>query len=341
MRAAPGPTPPEADAANAAPASHWASLSESTFVVGIRLLFWIYRCFGALPFKLCLYPVVTYYWATNRPARQASLEYLEHLQASQQALGHAPTWRDSWRHFLAFAETILDKLLAMNGQAPPIHKEGTEGLLALLAQQRGAIIMTGHVGCLELCQLSAEQNQRMRRLNVLVHTAHAEKFNRLLRKLQPNSPVELIQVRSFSTATALMLAQKVAQGEFIAIAGDRIPVGSGMTTTAEFLGELAPFPCGAYVLAATLKCPLYAMACIREPYLSSRYRYTMHTQLIAEQVVLARAQRQAAMAGYARQYAQWLERIVAQSPLAWFNFFHFWQQPSHRDAPPPSSSPQP
>ena len=334
-------TDPRPEGAAAPHASHWASLSENTFVLGIRILFWIYRCFGFFPFKLCLYPVVTYYWATNRTARNASMQYLQQLQQATQALGHAPTKRDSLRHFLAFAETILDKLLAMNGKPPTIHKEGTQGLLKLLDQQRGAIIVTGHVGCLELCQLSAEQNQRMRRLNVLVHTAHAEKFNRLLRKLQPNSPVELIQVGNFSSATAIVLAQKIAQGEFIAIAGDRIPVGSGLRTAAQFLGQSAPFPSGPYALAATLKCPLYAMACIREPYLSSDYHYTMHTQLLAEHVVLPRAQRQAAMADYAQQYATWLQGIVQHAPLAWFNFFHFWQQPAHTADMPPSTPPKP
>lgn len=313
--------------------SHWASLSESTFLLGIRLLFWVRRRLGAWPFMLCLYPVVLYYWASQRRARQASQQYLQRLQQATGALGHAPGWRDSMRHFIAFAETIMDKLLAVSGAPIGIDKHGTEGLLALLAQRRGAVIVTGHVGCLELCRVSAEQNQHMHRLNVLVHTRHAERFNRLLRQLHPDAQVELLQVSDFSAATAMLLAQKVVQGEFIAIAGDRVPVGDGMTVTAPFLGQLAPWPAGPYVLAALLKCPLYAMVCVRQPYLARRYRYAIHAHCLAEQVLLPRRERQAVLAGYAQQYAQWLTGVLREAPLAWFNFFDFWQQGPTAPAP--------
>jgi hypothetical protein len=38
--------------------------------------------------------------------------------------------------------------------------EGEQGLLALAAQGRGAVIVTGHIGCMELCRISAETAPR-------------------------------------------------------------------------------------------------------------------------------------------------------------------------------------
>ena len=32
------------------------------------------------------------------------------------------------------------------------------------------------------------------------------------------------------------------------------------------------------------------------------------------------------MSACAQQFAGWLETVLARSPLAWFNFFSFWQQ---------------
>lgn len=310
---------------NAAP--HWASLGEHTFVAGIRFLFWIYRVLGRLPFRLCLYPVVVYYWATRADARHSSLDYLQRLQGAQGALGHKPGWRDTLRHFLAFADTILDKLLAMSGgiDEGQLRVVGETGLLALIAQGRGAVIITGHIGCMELCRVSAERHRGVR-LNVLVHTQHAERFNRMLQRLHPDSEVRLIQVTDVNPATAMLLADKVAQGEFVAIAGDRVPVRQSMTVPAHFLGKQAQWPVGPYVLAALLKCPLYAMACVREADERGHRGYVLRMHCLAEQVVLPRRDRHAAMAAYAQQFADWLEVLLGRAPLAWFNFFPFWRQ---------------
>lgn len=317
-------------------APHWASLGEHTFVAGIRLLFWIYRVLGRLPFRLCLYPVVTYYWATRGDARRASLDYLQKLEASTGSIGHAPAWRDTLRHFLSFADAILDKLLAMSGgiAQSSLRVEGEAGLLALCAQGRGAVIVTGHIGCMELCRISAERHRGVR-LNVLVHTRHAERFNRILQQLHPDSEVRFIQVTEVNPATAMLLADKVAQGEFVAIAGDRVPVRQSMAVPATFLGHEAQWPVGPYVLAALLKCPLYAMACAREGGAGKGDSgYVLRVHCLAEQVVLPRQARREALAAQAQQFAGWLEVLLARAPLAWFNFFPFWAQ-----AIPPRATP--
>ena len=50
---------------------HWSSIGEETFVGGMWLLYMLFRIGGRLPFRVVLYPVVLWYWATNR-ARRAS-----------------------------------------------------------------------------------------------------------------------------------------------------------------------------------------------------------------------------------------------------------------------------
>jgi predicted LPLAT superfamily acyltransferase len=95
-------------------ARHWAGIGESTFVAGMWFLYAVHRVFGRVPFLLCLYPVVLYYWATRGLARRASRQYLERLSLFRG--GPVPTWRSSVRHFLSFADTILDKTLALSGR---------------------------------------------------------------------------------------------------------------------------------------------------------------------------------------------------------------------------------
>lgn len=305
--------------------SHWASMGESTFVAGVWFLYGVYRLFGRLPFRLCLYPVVFFYWLTRTPARRASLDYLQRVQADSRVFARSPDRLTSLRHFACFAETLLDKTLAMSGHYPrqQLRFEGREAIVADLQAGRGGVIITAHLGCLELLQATASLRPGLK-VNILVHTAHAQRFNRILNRLNPESHVQLLQVTDFSAPTAIMLAERVAAGEMIAIAGDRIPVSGDRILTLPFLGKPAAFPAGPYLMASLLQCPVYLLACLHD---GNGYRARMHK--LADQVHLPRASRMTAMSAYAGSFVAWLEDRLRESPLDWFNFYPFWDQVPH------------
>jgi predicted LPLAT superfamily acyltransferase len=307
----------------AKPPAHWAHIGESTFGAGLWLLYQLHHWLGRWPFRIGVLPVVAWYWAAQPRARAASREFLAAVATARGAAPPGPF--ATLRHLLSFADTLLDKLLAMSGhyRFQELRLEGHEPILQMLGQGRGALLVTGHVGCLELCQASADRRAGFK-LTVLVHTRHAEQFNRLLRRLGPEHAVELIQVTDITPATAAMLAERVARGEFVAMAGDRVPVvpSAASTTQLPFLGRPAPFPVGPYVLAMLLQCPLYFMACVREG-AGHRVRF----ERLAERVELPRARRAAALAEYAAGYVRALEATVLDAPYEWFNFFAFWDQP--------------
>ncbi|ABF11248.1 LpxL/LpxP family acyltransferase [Cupriavidus metallidurans] len=325
---------------------HWSAIGEATCVWGIWLLYGLYRAFGRLLFRVVMYPVVVYFWLAYPLARRSSMEYLARVEAATGAIGTQPTWRQSLRHLFSFGDTMLDKLLAIGGRYRFEHvsKEGGDVLLRQIASGRGGIIMTAHVGCLELCRAMANRLNGLR-LTVLVHSAHAERFNRILARLDPDSMLQLYQIDDISPATALELSARVEAGEFVAIAGDRAPAHGGRAVRVPFLGQPARFPVGPYVLASLLKCPLYAMGCVRE----GRGHLIRFTEL--ERVVtLPRATREARLQALAATYSRWLEDLVARSPYDWFNFYDFWaddpisigrrdmQQPAQeRDAKNPES----
>jgi predicted LPLAT superfamily acyltransferase len=221
---------------------------------------------------------------------------------------------------MSFAETLLDKLLATSGRYDfaEVRLEGEEHVQALLVQGHGAILVTAHVGCLELCQALAARLPDLR-LTVLVHTRHAERFNAILRRLNPGNRVELLQVTDVSAATAVELQRRVQAGEFVAIAGDRVPVDGGRTATVPFLGAPAAFPIGAYVLASLLACPLLMLGCVREG-----AGHVVRFELLADQLQLPRAGREQALVHWTLVFAQRLEALLVRAPYDWFNFFDFW-----------------
>lgn len=301
---------------------HWAYMGESTSVVGIWLLYWVHRLLGRWPFRICVYPVVLMYWLLNPRLRAVSLQYLRRVEAATQAIGHEPGVIDSLRHVGLFAESMLDKLLAASGRyhIAGVQTEGRERLYEDAAAGRGGLMVAAHMGCLEIGRAIAEHRGTVR-LNILVHTRHAVRFNRLLTRLNPDSEVNLIEVTEIGPETAVLLSDKVAKGEYVIIAGDRVPVFASQTVDVDFLGHTAPFPAGPWVLASLLRCPVWFMCCIH-----SDDSYMIRFVRLCDRVVLPRGAREAAIAQFAARYADEVTALLRRSPYDWFNFFPFWDQ---------------
>ncbi len=299
---------------------HWAGIRETTFVWGIRILYGFFRLGGRPLFWLSLWPVVAVYWLMLPRVRAASLDYLKRAFAAG-LLKRRPTVFTTLTHVFHFADTVLDKLLAVAGY---FGKESlkVQGREPLLASGKGAVLVTAHTGCLELCQaLTADPS----RLYVLTHTRHAQEFNRMLARINPAFAVNHIEVTELTPAVAIELADKVASGAFLVIAGDRIPVASQAVTHAAFLGTAAPFPSGPALLSLLLKCPLWAMVCTRNSGgVGAKYHLTFKKLAAPENV--GRRERNAYFARAAGAYAAFLTQELAREPLDWFNFFDFWHQ---------------
>ena len=298
--------------------THWANVAEGGFAFGMWFLYAVQRVLGRWPFRVVLAPVVVYYVLKHRLARTSSREYFTRL-------GLTPSFGTSFRHITAFAETIMDKTLAVAGKYPfeRLRFTGREVMLESMAQKKGGVLVTAHMGCLEVCRLAAERKEGPK-LNVLVHTRHAEQFNAILKRLDPRSQVKLIQVTDVGPPVAAMLSEKVDAGEFVVIAADRVPVSDavGRTVPAPFLGATAYFPIGPWVLASALKCQVILFSVTHED-----DTYRVRFEKLADRVELPRGRREAAAAQYVTLYAQRLEQLCRQSPYDWFNFFPFWEPP--------------
>jgi predicted LPLAT superfamily acyltransferase len=284
-------------------------------------LYWVNRLFGRWPFRAMLAPVVLYFVVRNRLARAASREYLERLEQHTGALGHTPRWRDTFRHIALFSETVLDKLLAIGGRYrfDALTFEGREVMVESLKAGRGGVVLTAHMGNLEVLRTAAERRVGLK-LNVLVHTKHAERFNSVLRRLDPTTEVNLLQVTDFSPATAAMLSERVERGEFVVLAGDRVPVSeAGRVAWAPFLGRPAPFPVGPWILASALKCQVVLLTALHQG-----RSYHVCFERFRERVELPRGQRERALEALVTGYAQRLEAQCKRSPFDWFNFYPFW-----------------
>jgi predicted LPLAT superfamily acyltransferase len=299
---------------------HWSQLEEWTFIGGMRFLLRIYLCFGRTVLQLFLYPIVTYYWLVNRPARQASRSYLTKISNFNPTLDITGTLYLSYRHFIAFANAMIDKLAAWSGaiSLADVEYHGREALLA--DADKGAVLLGSHLGNLEVCRVIADLN-KAKQINVLVHTKHAERFNRLLNQYGENSRLNLIQVTEITVATSLLLSDKIANGELVIITADRTPVNNQQRVSCvDFLGVKARFPQGPFILASLLKCPVYTVFCLKQ-----HGKYVIYFDHFSNGLKFPRKIREQVLQQIIQKYAERLQQYCLKEPLQWFNFYDFWQ----------------
>lgn len=305
--------------------THWSKIAEVGTGWGLELTFALYRLLGERAARLLLHPIVFWFFLFAPRARRASNDYLTRLH-SVGGFDHSPTWRDSYRHLYAFASAALDKVAAWMGRIDlkRIVFEKQADLYALRDSGRGAVIIGSHLGSLETARALAAHLGQSRKINAIVYTDHAIRFNAILARANPGFAVNLIQVSQLGPDTALSLSEKIERGELLFIVGDRTPPAEserdgGRVSQAEFLGAPAPFAQGPFILASLLKCPVYLFFC-----LSENGRFHIHFEQFAEHVVLPRNARGEALQALAQRYADRLAHYCRAAPLQWFNFYNFW-----------------
>ncbi|MBM0510390.1 glycosyltransferase family 2 protein [Aeromonas hydrophila] len=304
--------------------THWSRTPERGSLLGMQIMLASYRLLGRRGFSLLLYPVIGYFWLTGRAQRQASQAYLTRLESFADASGVAlpPEPRSSFRHFLRFGEAALDKLAGWRGDITEQEVElvGAEHYQTAINSGQGVLLLGSHLGDLELCRALGSRKQGLR-INALVFTRHAARFNALLKQINPDSHLNLIQVQELGADTAILLKEKLERGEWVVIVGDRTSVTREKRVIwADFLGAPAPFPLGPFVLSSVLGCPVYLMFGLKE-----QGRFRVHFEPFADGQPLPRQGRQQILASRVQAYADRLQHHCLQAPLDWFNFFDFWQ----------------
>lgn len=302
---------------------HWATIGEAGALTGLRAMVWIHTHLGRAAFNVALVPVMAYFFLRRPYERRASKDYLQKIkrQYPDRLPGKVNSWL-SYRHFFTFGQALLDKVVAWLQPPTDIDMEpGQKQLLFKLAEEdpEGILLIGSHFGNLEYSRSIALRHPDLV-INVLLYDQHAANFAALVSDSAPESRMNLIQVTDLDIELALQLKEKVDNGEWVLIAGDRVPVGStGNVCKATFFGEPADFPIGPYVLANLLRCPVYLLHCFLK-----EGQYHLGMELFAEELRPSRRDKRRSYENEAQKFATALERQVCREPLQWFNFYDFW-----------------
>ena len=305
---------------------HWAAQQERGSLVLMKLTALALRLLGRKLLSPVIYLVVAYFFISGRRARLSIWQYQRQLARWSGRAELAPSTRRVFRQFMAYAESLLDRLDVWRGtlKLDQVELHDPHGVRQrLLASQhagRGQLLVGAHLGNLDVCRALAELGEQVP-LNVLVHTRHVAHFSQLQREAGDRH-LNLLQVSELDAATMLELAQRIDRGEWLAIAGDRVPLRGDRRVVVDFMGAPAAFPQGPWLLAGLLRCPVNLMCCLK---IAGRYRIVLEPFIEAPQ--WERGQREAAIETWVRRYAERLAGLCLLAPDQWFNFFAFWESP--------------
>jgi len=306
---------------------HWSNYHERGYEIGIRFLWVMYKKLGHRCLVWLLTPVVMYFFITSMGARRASRQYLENLYTvAPDAFDQKPNLRLSYKHFFSFCCSLVDRIASWNGDISIHNIECNYHplLISSLKSRKGILLFVSHLGNIEVCRaiVKIDKSRKHLKINVLMHVDHTVLFDTMLRRINPNSGVNLIPVQSVGPDTVILLKEKIDQGEIVAIAADRMLSHSKQIVSVQFLGKRAFFPKGPFILANLLECPVFTVFCQRK--LHNNYKLII--DLFANPLELSRREeRNYLLAKYIQEYASRLEEACIDNPLDWFNFFDFWQ----------------
>lgn len=290
----------------------WHEHGERGNALALRLLRFAALRLGRRVVRPVLYPLALYFTLTSPTTRRVSRDYLARV------LPHPPRFRDVLRHVFAFASIALDRVFLLTGTYP-FRVEGRYGPGALeTARSRSALLFLAHFGSFEVMRIGAIEKHALP-LRIVLDVNIGRRFMQALAELNPQIAAGIIDSSTRGVELVLKVREALDAGAVVGLMVDRAHAGE-RTVAVNFLGGIAHFPASPWLLAAALKVPVMVVFGMWR----GGDRYEARVDLLAEQIDLPRANREAALTSLVQGYADRLAEQVRKAPYNWINFYDFW-----------------
>ncbi|MGP1534024.1 MAG: glycosyltransferase family 2 protein [Campylobacter sp.] len=286
----------------------------------LRLSLFLSQILPEFALKLIVKIVVWFYYIFSKNERKNIAEFRRNL--SEFAGSQTLKGTSVFSHFEAFGGAICDKFRVWKGKIKDDELEiiDLERIKSeLIGAQKGQILLTAHLGNVEICKALAARVKGFRMV-ILAYDKNSREFNEVLKQISQNDgSVRMMLVNELDVAAMLELKNIVESGEHIGIMGDRTPLGGDKAARIKFLSKEASFNYGPYLIAGILGVKISSLWCQK---IGGKFRIELVP--LASAVKLGR-DKAAAAREYLQIYVRELENRCKQTPTQWFNFFDFWR----------------
>ena len=277
-----------------------------------QIFYRLIRCGATGPARVLLRAVVLYY--TLLPGvRRRCRPYLQRRFPGARgiaALLHA------YRLYLAFGQVLLDRSIAgITGRFAVRHTSATRELLRrVLAEEKGCIILSAHMGAWQMGLAGLEE---LRRPVHVVQRRNAGDVDRHYFEHGGEHAVSVID-STRPLEAFVEIAAALRRKEVVCLMGDRLTDADAAAVRVPFLGGPVAVPVTAYALASITGAPLVVTFAVREE---------GETQGVWGDVLrvppgLRRDPER--LRPFAVRFAAALEDMVRRYPYQFFNFYDMW-----------------
>lgn len=295
----------------------WMHQRERGSLVLMRLMTWLSLSLGRRLTRPIVWVIALYFVLAVPRARTASRAYLARV------LGRPARWRDLYLHILTFASTIHDRVYLLNNRHDlfDIRLHGEELLADPAAIKGGAFIFGAHLGSFEVLRALARRHGDLD-VCAAMYPENARQLNSLLARINARVVQDIVPLGRLDSI--FLLNARLDAGALVALLADRA-VGPDASRRVDFLGEPAPFPSGAFRLAAIVRRPVYFMTGLHR----GGNRYDIHFAPLADFSRIPPGQRDAMVQAAIERYAALIAGHCRVAPYNWFNFYDFWHALPH------------
>jgi predicted LPLAT superfamily acyltransferase len=318
---------------------HWSRKKEQAAGYWqLKFTLGLFRFLPVVVLRLFAFPVGFFYFLFSVNGRTESKHFLTKaaaFAANPQTAKKCRSPMAPLRHIISFSLTIVEKLESWGGRYPfeNLHFQDDDitDLIQRLEDGKGVLLIISHLGNAELLRGLAKFNRtgvsRKVPLTLIADMKVNANFTRMIKELNPESSLDIINAQEIGPHTAVMLKEKLAAGEMVTIAGDRTsPSETEKNLMIPFLGEEAPFSLGIFYLATLMNVPVYFLFALRRGELSIKPEYDMHVCKSTLSLDCSRKERFSRSSELARFFAEILENHCKNHPFQWYNFFDFWSK---------------
>lgn len=291
----------------------------------------------ALPLSvvsLIVFPVSFFYFIFSKKARDEVRRF--QMQMKEFTGGHVPRKISIYRTIFSFSLYLLERLAGWVGkiQAGDIffNDDDIGDYWKNLESGQGVMILASHLGNIDLLRslstMSRAGLDRVVPVTVIMEVKSAEKFNSVIKKVNPNYELTAIDPTDIGPDTIVLLQEKISRGEIVVAMGDRISAHSkNRFIRTKFLGREANFPYGVFLMASLLECPVYYCYGLRDcPIMVRPINAVYMERSFVDFKDCGKKERDEKIKMLCEEYVRQLEKYSMWFPNQWYNFFDFWNK---------------
>ncbi len=292
----------------------WQQQPERGSRIGVRAMIWVAESLGRPVARVLLYPICVYFLLNSGSARRSIARFRERV------LGHPARWLELFRHYHAFASTILDRLYFLRAQLDPFNVQwhGLDTLDRELAKGQGCVLLGAHLGSFEVVR-AVGLFRRQLDIRVLMDEQNAPMVRSLIQELNPAVAGTVIQVGGVETM--LRVKECLDGGGIVGVMGDRV-TPNDRTIACKFFGREAKFPTGPIRLAHVTRAPVLLFFGLYR----GGNRYEIHLEAFSLDAPSAHDRGNVDVNLAVQRYADRLEDYCRRAPENWFNFYDYWDE---------------